>query len=88
MLVRGRFCRVLDFAPKMATCPRCLGPLSEGHRCKPIWIKRLIRQSIAVLIGATLGGVAQFLFDPAHVPAMGFVIGGLFAFALSEAMKD
>lgn len=72
----------------MATCPRCLGPLSEGHRCRPVWIRRLIRQAIAILLGAMLGGFVQILLDPAHVPAMGFVIGGLFAFALSEGMKD
>lgn len=72
----------------MATCPRCLGALSEGHRCKPIWIKRLIRQSIAVLIGGLFGAVVQILLDPAHVPVMGFVIGGLLAFLLSEGMKD
>jgi len=72
----------------MATCPRCLGPLSEGHRCKPIWVKRLIRQSIAVLTGGLLGGVVQFLLDPEKVPAIGVVIGGLLAFALSEGMKD
>ncbi len=72
----------------MATCPRCLGPLSEGHRCKPIWVKRLIRQSIAILTGGLLGGVVQFLLDPVHVPAIGVVIGGLLAFALSEGMKD
>ena len=72
----------------MATCPRCLGALSEGHRCRPIWIKRLIRQSIAILIGSAFGGLVQFLLDTEHVPAMGFVIGGLFAFALSEGMKD
>ena len=72
----------------MATCPRCLGPLSEGHRCKPVWIKRLIRQALAVIVGASLGGLVQFLIDPKNVPAIGFVIGGLFAFALSEGMKD
>jgi hypothetical protein len=53
-------------------------------------VKRLIRQSIAVLTGGLLGGVIQFLIDPAHgaVPAIGVVIGGLLAFALSEGMKD
>jgi hypothetical protein len=53
-----------------------------------VWIRRLIRQAIAILLGAMLGGFVQILLDPAHVPAMGFVIGGLFAFALSEGMKD
>lgn len=72
----------------MATCPRCLGALSEGHRCRPVWIKRMIRQAIAVLIGGTLGGVIQFLLNPGSVPAIGIVIGGLIAFALSEGMKE
>ncbi len=72
----------------MATCPRCLGALSEGHKCKPVWVKRLIRQSIAVLTGALLGGFVQILIDQTKVPAIGFVIGGLFAFALSEGMKE
>jgi hypothetical protein len=79
---------VLDFVEEMATCPRCLGPLSDGHRCRPIWIKRALRQTIAVLAGGLLGGLIQFLLDPKYLPAMGFVIGGLFAFALSEGMKD
>ena len=79
---------MLDFAKNMATCPRCLGALSEGHRCKPIWVKRLIRQVIAVLLGGLLGGLIQLLLDPAHVPAIGFVMGGLLAFVLSEGMKE
>jgi hypothetical protein len=72
----------------MATCPRCLGPLSEGHKCRPIWIRRLIRQTLAVIFGGLFGSFVQILIEPAHVPAIGFVIGGLFAFGLSEAMKD
>lgn len=73
----------------MATCPRCLGALSEGHKCKPVWVKRLIRQSIPVLTGALLGGFVQILIDQSSkVPAIGLVIGGLFAFALSEGMKE
>lgn len=72
----------------MATCPRCLGALSEGHKCKPIWVKRMIRQAVAILIGGLLGAFVQILLDPAHLPAMGLVIGGLLAFALSEGMKE
>ena len=48
----------------------------------------MIRQTIAVLVGGLLGGLVQYLLEPKYLPAMGFVIGGLFAFALSEGMKD
>jgi hypothetical protein len=48
----------------MATCPRCKGPLTEGHRCPR-------RQSFVVLeivlwaIGGALGGwLLLFIFDP------------------------
>jgi ABC-type xylose transport system permease subunit len=51
-------------------------------------VKRLIRQAIAILIGGFLGGLVQFLIDPVKVPAIGVVIGGLLAFALSEGMKE
>ena len=39
----------------MATCPKCLGPLSDGHHCRPIWIKRFRRQVGASLLGGALG---------------------------------
>lgn len=71
----------------MATCPRCLGPLSDGHRCRPIWIKRLRRQVLASLFGGALGSFVQFLLEPKQPPVMGFVIGGLVMFALSEAFN-
>ena len=72
----------------MATCPRCLGPLSEGHHCRPIWIKRLRRQVIASFLGGIFGSFVQLLIAPEHPPIIGFVIGGLVFFGLSEAMKD
>jgi hypothetical protein len=40
------------------------------------------------MVGGGLGGLIEFLLDSGHLPAMGFVIGGLLAFALSEGMKD
>lgn len=43
---------------------------------------------VAILVGGVLGGLVQFLMSPEHVPAIGFVIGGLLAFALSEGMKE
>lgn len=72
----------------MATCPRCLGPLSEGHRCRPIWVKRFRRQVLAALLGGLFGAFVHILVAPQHdVPVMGFVIGGLLFFGLNEAVR-
>ncbi|MBM3750496.1 MAG: hypothetical protein FJW21_04855 [Acidimicrobiia bacterium] len=71
----------------MATCPRCLGPLSEGHRCHPIWINRLNRQLWATLVIGLLGAFVQMLVIPDHLPVMGFVVGGLLGFGLNEAIR-
>jgi hypothetical protein len=72
----------------MATCPRCHGALSDGHKCRPIWIKRLRRQAVATIIGGLLGAFIHVLIAPAHLPIMGFVIGGLLFFALNEAVRS
>ncbi len=72
----------------MATCPRCLGPLHDGHRCRPIWVKRLRRQATACLIGGLLGGFVQVLLEPRYPPVLGTIIGGLVFLGLSEAMRD
>ena len=72
----------------MATCPRCLGPLSEGHHCRPIWIKRLRRQVTASLLGGVFGSFVQLLIEPGNLPIVGFVIGGLLFFGIVEAMRD
>jgi hypothetical protein len=72
----------------MATCPRCLGPLSEGHHCRPIWIKRLRGQVTASLLGGVFGSFIQMLIEPRNLPIVGFVIGGLLFFGIQEAMRD
>ena len=73
---------------QMATCPRCLGPLSDGHKCKPIWVKRLIRQMTASVVGGLFGAFVQLLLEPHSLPVLGFVIGGLLFFGFGEAMRD
>lgn len=73
--------------PEMATCPRCLGPLSEGHRCRPICIKRLKRQLWATVSTGLLGAFVHILIAPDHLPVMGFVVGGLLGFGLNEAIR-
>ena len=71
----------------MAPCPRCLGPLSDRHHCRPIWIRRLRRQVTASLLGGLFGSFVQILLEPRNLPVLGFVIGGLLFFGLSEAMR-
>lgn len=48
----------------MATCPRCRGHLTDGHRCP----KRNGRLALEIIASAIAGGVAGFLllaaFDP------------------------
>jgi hypothetical protein len=72
----------------MATCPRCLGALSDGHRCKPIWIKRFLRQVKWTAIGVAFGAFVQILVMPHLVPVLGPIIGGLIFLGASEALKD
>jgi hypothetical protein len=47
----------------------------------------LRRQVLASLFGGALGSFVQFLLEPKQPPVMGFVIGGLVMFALSEAFN-
>jgi len=71
----------------MATCPRCLGALSEGHRCRPVWIRRLRRQLAFSVSGGLLGAVVQTLAMPVTYPVLGFILGGVVFFGLHEAFK-
>lgn len=74
-------------AALMATCPRCLGALTEGHKCRPIWIRRLRHQAGTTLLGGLLGAFIHVLVAPDGLPIMGFVIGALFFFGLHEAIR-
>jgi hypothetical protein len=73
----------------MATCPRCHGALSEGHKCRPLWIRRLWRQIGFSVFGAIVGSIIQILIEPAtNVPVLGFVLGGLLFFGINEAFRN
>jgi hypothetical protein len=50
-------------------------------------VKRLRRQAGAALLGGVFGGFVHLLVVPAHLPVMGFVIGGLLFFGLNEAIR-
>jgi hypothetical protein len=40
----------------MATCPRCLGPLTDDHRCPRGRFSRISDAVTTVAVGAILGG--------------------------------
>ena len=76
----------------MATCPRCKGHLTDGHRCP----KR--HSFVALEIGACAlgGGIAALLllaaFDPrgqaTDMDAATFFIGALVAVAINRALRS
>ena len=48
----------------MATCPRCKGPLTDGHRC-PRRTSLVALEIVVWAIGGALAGwLLLFLFDP------------------------
>ncbi len=47
----------------MATCPRCLGPLTEGHRCPRRRLTRVADRLVTLVIGAGLGVALCFTFE-------------------------
>jgi hypothetical protein len=75
----------------MATCPRCLGALTEDHRCPRAGrFSRLSEKLPALAIGAVLGGgaiVAILGSPPATVTLAAAALGGVLANALHDALR-
>ena len=69
----------------MATCPKCLGPLTEDHRC-PTRIFRRLTGAVLTLGGGALAGVlfSYVLADPD--PALMLAAAALGA-VLSSAIR-
>ncbi len=73
----------------MATCPRCMGPLTDDHRCPRARSRRLLRTTAPILVGVLVGVVASFgLLDRPHplVVVCAALLGGLLADALRRAV--
>jgi hypothetical protein len=72
----------------MATCPRCLGPLSEHHRCRARGWRVVIHRAQAGIVGALLGAViSSTLIAPDAFPALGLVIGGIVGLSVGEMLR-
>jgi hypothetical protein len=76
----------------MATCPRCKGPLTDGHRCP----KRRSLVALELTASALAGGLASWLllvaFDPfqqiADMDVISIVAGALAGIAINRFIRS
>ncbi len=74
----------------MATCPRCLGALTEHHRCpRSTWLYRITDALMTVVIGSLVGGF--FVFAAVDHPTGALVLaaaalGAVLAGAVRQAI--
>lgn len=75
----------------MATCPRCLGTLTEDHHCPHGVFQRLFRALSTFLVGAVVGGLAPFVvLDGRPAPALllaSAALGAVLSGALRQAIE-
>ena len=75
----------------MATCPRCKGHLTDGHRCP----SRTGRLAIEIVAAALAGGIAAWLllalFDPrgqaTDMDVATFLIGACVGVGINRALR-
>lgn len=61
----------------MATCPRCYGPLSDRHTCRPARRARpVLWRAVLSLMGSGCLGMLSLLVWPDLVPGIGLAVGG------------
>ena len=73
----------------MATCPKCMGFLTENHKCPRGTFSRITDALSTVLIGACLGAVFCFVVVERPVPALvmaAAALGGVLAGAVRQAV--
>jgi len=73
----------------MATCPTCLGPLTEHHRCPHGLLRRLGSALVVVVSGAVIGALSTWAMTDRPVPALvlaAAALGAVLAKAVVEAV--
>jgi hypothetical protein len=73
----------------MATCPKCMGALTEHHRCPRGPISRLTDALSTVSVGAVLGAVLCYVMVERPLPALvlaAAALGGVLASAVRQAV--
>ena len=74
----------------MATCPRCLGPLTEDHRCPRGRFIRIGDALAPVVGGAAVGGVIPVIFSANASLALvlaAAALGAVLANAIRQALR-
>jgi hypothetical protein len=74
----------------MATCPKCMGFLTENHRCPRGTFSRITEALSTVLIGATIGAIFCFVVVERPVPALvmaAAALGAVLASAVRQAVS-
>jgi hypothetical protein len=73
----------------MATCPRCLGPLTEHHQCPRGMFSRIADALFTAGIGCVLGAVFAFAVDEHPAGALilaAAALGAVLASAVRQAI--
>ena len=73
----------------MATCPKCMGALTEHHRCPRGPFSRISESLSTVAIGSVIGAVLCYVIDerpPAALVVAGAALGAVIASAVRQAV--
>jgi hypothetical protein len=73
----------------MATCPRCMGALTEHHRCPRGWLSRVTEALSTLSVGALIGVALCYSLEEHPVPALvvaAAALGSVLASALRQAV--
>jgi len=74
----------------MATCPRCKGPLTDGHRCPRRYSFVALEIAAYAIGGALAGWLLLFVFDPQNQlsdDAVALAIGAVAGIAINRFIR-
>lgn len=74
----------------MATCPRCLGALTDDHKCPKGALSRVTNAISTVGVGGVAGAALVFVVEERPVAALvlaAAALGAVLAFAIRQAVS-
>ena len=73
----------------MATCPRCMGALTDDQKCPNGTFRRITNMLTTVVVGAAIGAVLCFVIEERPAGALvlaAAALGGVLASGLRQAL--